>query len=219
MNITQVYLTPDYDTTEDRKYLSQYQNETTYIQLFIEECLRKNKVDMGAFNRLVFSEGGDPDRDFNVVGNNALPVAISKTYSELEALKCEREIHDYYIRKFLEGFYKFDKHYKSSFVSYLNPLLAVKYEGNLNYEKQMASNRVGGYRIQVVGRYERRKYKLLANVYGKKELLKSVPIFECNPDMFIVKYEAHKVDINDHSIVVTNKIRGKTLEREIAEII
>lgn len=219
MNITQVYLTPDYDTTEDRKYLSQYQNETTYIQLFIEECLRKYKIDLGAFNRLVFSEGGDSDRDFNVVGNNALPVAISKTYSEIEALKSEREIHDYYVRKFLEGFYKFDRYYKSSFVSYLKPILVEKYESNLNFERQMASKRIDGHRIQVVGRYERKTFQLLANVYGKKELLKSVPIFECKPDMFIVKYEANKVDINDHSIVVTNKIREKTLEIEIAEII
>ena len=218
MNITQVYLTPDYDTSDNVERVK-YQNETTYIQLFVEECLRNNKVDLGAFNRLVFSEGGDSSKDFNVVGNNALPVAISNTRSELDVLKEERDFHNYYIRKYLEGFKKLDEHYKSTFVSYLEPLLAEKYQSNLSYETQMAAKRIDGHRIQVVGRYDRKSFKLLVNVYAKKELLKSVPIFECEPDMFIVKYDAYKVEINDLNIVVINKIREKTLELEIAEII
>jgi len=218
MNITQVYLTTDYDTS-DNEERARYQNETTYIQLFVEECLRKNKVVLGAFNRLVFSEGGDSTRDFNVVGNNALPVAISDTRGELYTLESERDFHDYYIRKLLEGFQKFDEHFKSTFVSNLKPLISAKYEGGLNYEKQMASKPIDGQRIQVVGSYDRKSFKLLVNVYTKKELLKSIPIFECEPDMFIVKYEAHKVEINDKSIVVINKVREKTLEREIAEFI
>ncbi len=63
MNITQVYLTTDYDTS-DNEERARYQNETTYIQLFVEECLRNNRVDLGAFNRLVFSEGGESYGDF-----------------------------------------------------------------------------------------------------------------------------------------------------------
>ena len=218
MNITQVYLTPDYDTSDNKERV-RYQNETTYIQLFVEECLRKNKVDLGAFNRLVFSEGGDSARDFNVVGNNALPVAISNTRGELDSLESEQDFHDYYIRKLLEGFSKFDEHYKSSFFSYLKPLISAKYESGLNYEQQMASKRIEAHRIQVVGRYDRKSFKLLVNVYAKKELLKSIPIFECEPDMFVVKYEAYKVEINDESIVVINKVRENTLERDIAEFI
>lgn len=218
MNITQVYLTPDYDTSDNEERV-RYQNETTYIQLFVEECLRKNKVDLGAFNRLVFSEGGDSARDFTVIGNNALPVAISNTRGELDKLESERDFHDYYISKLLEGFNKFDEHYKSSLVSYLKPLISAKYESSLNYEKQMASKRIDGHRIQVMGSYDRKSFKLLVNVYAKKALLKSIPIFECEPDMFIVKYNAHKVEINDKSIVVINKVREKTLERKIAEFI
>jgi hypothetical protein len=33
----------------------------------------------------------------------------------------------------------------------------------------------------------------------------------------VVKYEAYKVEINDKSIVVINKVREHTLERDIAE--
>ena len=218
MNITQVYLTLDYDTSENMKR-SSYQNETTYIQLFVEECMRKNKVDLGAFNRLVFSEGGDPSEDFVVVGNNALPVVISDTLEELDELKTNREFHDYYTRKFIEGFQKFDSHYKSSFVSYLRPLLNAKYEKNLYFEKKMAAKRIGSFRIQAVGRYERTSFKLLVNVYHKNELIKSEVVFECEPDMFIVKFEAYKVEITEETISVINKVREITLEREIAEFI
>lgn len=218
MNITQVYLTPDYDTSKNEERVK-YQNETTYIQLFVEECLRKNKVELGKFNRLVFSEGGDSSKDFNVVGNNALPVAISDTRSEIDSLESERDFHNYYIRKLMEGFTKIDAHFKSTFVSYLEPLLAANYKSDLSYEKQMATKRIDRRRVQVIGRYDRKSFKLLVNIYAKKELLKSEAIFECVPDMFIVKYDAYKVEINDQSIVVINRNREKTLEREIAAII
>jgi hypothetical protein len=219
MNITQVYLTPDYDTTQDRDLIGRYQNETTYIQLFIEECLRKNKVDLGAFNRLIFSEGGDLSEDFKVVGNNALPVAIEKTYSELLKFKTELEFHNYFVRKFLEGFDKLDKHYKSSFKKYLKPLIADKFNGNLQYDKKIATKRIEGYRLQVIGRYTRAKFTLNVLVFNKNKMVNSKAIFECEPDMFIVKYHAYKVVVDESSIVVLNKIREKTLEHKVEEFI
>ena len=218
MNITQIYLTLDYDTSENMKR-SRYQNETTYIQLFVEECMRKNKVDLGAFNRLVFSEGGDLSKDFEVLGNNALPVAISDTLEELDALKTDREFHDYYIRKLIEGFQKLDSHYKSSFVVHLKPLLDAKYENDLYFEKKMAAKRIGGFRFQVVGRYKRTSFKLMVNVFHKNDLAKSEVIFECEPDMFVVKFEAYKVEITEENISVINKVLETTLERKVAEFI
>ena len=218
MNITQFYLTLNYDTSkiEDR---AEYQNGTTYIQLFIEECLRKDKVDLGAFNRLVFSEGGDPSKDFAIVGNNALPVAISDTWGKLRSVSSDREAHNYYVGKLLEGFKKFDSHFKSSYVAYLEPLLDAKYESELHFEQKMAAKRIGIDRIQVVGRYYRTSFKLLVNIFSKRDLVRSEVIFECEPNLFAVKYDAHKVEITDSQIHVKNKIHEVTLKQNIEEFI
>lgn len=218
MNITQVYLTPDYASTDVNVRYS-YQIQTNYIQLFIEECLRKNKVDLGAFNRLVFEEGGDTARDFTIVGNSALPVSIEETYSELEALGSDREAHNYFVRKYLEGFRKLDDHYSSTFEAYLEPLINTKYEDDLFYEKKMAGKRTDGLHFQVMGRYSRSTFKLIVNVYEKKNLVKSIPIYDSEPDMFTVKYDVHKVEVTDTVITVINKLREITLELKIAKII
>ncbi len=172
MNITQVYLTPNYDDTEVQ-FRYGYQIKTNYIQLFLEECLRKNKFDLGAFNRLVFSEGGDISRDFNVVGNNALPVAIEKTYSALDSFKTDREAHNYFVSKFLEGFNKLDTHFSTSLASYLKPLIEEKFKNELLYEKKMASKRIDHFRIVVMGRYTMNSFKLIINVFEGKKLVKS----------------------------------------------
>lgn len=218
MNITQVYLTPDYDTS-DNSFRVKYQNDTTYIQLYVEECLRKNKVDIGAFNRLVFSEGGDSKEDFIIVGNNALPVAIDESYDELSTLKSDLEFHNYYVRKFLDGFSKFDAHYESKFKDYLEPLIKDKYKDSLHFDKKMATKRVGHLRLQVVGRFTREKFTLNVFVFNKKEMIKSQVIFECEPDMFIVKFDAYKVEIDDDKVRVINKVDEITLERDLAEFI
>jgi hypothetical protein len=218
MNITQVYLTPNYDDTEVQVRYG-YQIQTNYIQLFLEECLRKNKLDLGAFNRLVFNEGGDASRDFNVVGNNALPVAIEKTYSALESLKTDREIHDYFVSKYLEGFNKLDAHFSSTLALYLEPLIKDKFKNDLRYEKKMASKRVNNLRIVVVGRYTTNSFKLIINVFEGKKIIKSRVAYESEPDMFTVRYDVYKVEITDTEIIVINKIREQTLELKVAEII
>lgn len=218
MNITQVYLTPSYEDT-DVEVRYGYQVQTNYIQLFLEDCLRKNKVDLGAFNRLVFSEGGDESRDFNIVGNNALPVAIEKTYSALDSLKTDRESHDYFVSKFLEGFRKLDAHFTTSLTPYLMPLIEDKYKNDLFYEKKMASKRVGQLRFVAVGRYTKDSFKLIINIFEGKILIKSHIVYESEPDMFTVKYDVYKVVITDVVISVINKTREKTLELKIAEII
>lgn len=218
MNITQVYLTLDYDTSDQDKRV-EYQIGNTYIQLFIEECLRKNKHDFGAFNRLVFSEGGDVAGDFHIVGNSAFDVAVDDTYSKLETLKTNREIHNYYISKFLEGFKKLDSHFKSSFVEYLTPLLEEKYKKELYYEKKIASKVIKGHKVQVDSRYEREFFKLFVNIYHKKQLVKSEIIFQCEPDMFITKYEVNKVFIEEEKITILNKIRETSIEYDLGGVL
>ena len=218
MNITQVYLTPDYDDT-DVKVRYGYQVQTNYIQLFIEDCLRKNKLDLGAFNRLIFSEGGDETKDFDIVGNNALPIAITETYEELDSLNTDREVNNYYVRKFLEGFSKFDVHFSTYFVPLLEPLIVDKYKNDLFYEKKMTSKRLEGFRLQAIGRYSKETFKLIINIYEKKILVNSHVAYESEPDMFTVKYDVHKVEITDTVIIVINKICEQTLVLKIADII
>lgn len=218
MNITQVYLTPAAEL-EDGLFRVKYQNQTTYLQLFIEECLRKNKLSLGKFNRIVFEEGGNGSNDFRVVGNNALPVSLEKSYEELEFHKSDREVHDYFVRKYLEGFRKFDDYYSTSLVKYLAPLLKEKYKDDLFYEKKMAAKRLGVLGLQAVGRYSKESFKLIIKSFEKNLLTKSKVVFECEPDMFIVKYAAYKVVITDTSISIINKICDKTLELQIEEVI
>ena len=218
MNITQVYLTLA-DETKERLFVAKYQNQTTYIQLFIEECLRKNKFNIGAFNRLVFEEGGDECDDFKIVGNNALPVSIEQTYHELDSLLTSRGFHNYFVRKYLEGFRRFDSHFKTTFESYLSPLLDEKYNNELCYEKKMATKRLKNYRLQAIGSYSKDTFKLILNVYEKNKLINSQTVFECEPDMFIVKYDLHKIEISDSVVSVFNKVREKTLEINVSEMI
>jgi len=219
MNITQVYLTVVDKNDRPRDFISEYQNQTTYLQLFFEECLRKHKNDVGAFNRLVFEEGGCSSEDFQVVGNNALPVSIGYTYEELSSLDSNRSIHEYFVRKFLEGFKRFDDHFSTSYVDLLEPLIKEKYQDELYFEKKMATKRIGNLRLQAVGRFSSNSFDLIIKVFDGRSLIKSKVIYQCEPDMFIVRFHAYKVDITEELVSIISKVDEKTLELNIADII
>jgi hypothetical protein len=219
MNITQVYLTPDHASTVDRQLLVKYQSETSYIQLFIEKCLREHKRDVGAFNRLVFSEGGDERKDFSVVGNNAMPISIKKTYEELKPSSTDHDAHNYYVSKFDEGFKKFDSHFRTNFAETLGPLIADQFRSAFVYEYEISRRSVGKTTVAVVGRYSRTRYQLLIRRLYKGEPQKETCVHECSPDFFLVRLRLRKAVISEDHIRVLDKLGKETLSFKTGDFI
>ncbi len=218
MNLTQVYLTPGDKAVEDLSILPAYQNQTTYIQLFIEDSLRKNKTDVGNFNRLVFEEGGDAAEDFHVVGHSAMPISLENTLELLQTLDDERERHNYFVGKFLEGFGKFDKHFHTSLKSYLTPLIAKQFYSDLSYEKKIFAKQFEKIRLQVWSRYTQQSYQVHVRTFHGRAQAASRIIFECEPDLFHTKFHANKVEASKGYIRLINKVREDTAKCRIENV-
>ncbi|MBT6273710.1 MAG: hypothetical protein HOI95_06215 [Chromatiales bacterium] len=211
MNIKHIQLTPDARST-DFVFQMKYEVQTTYIKLFLEACLKRHKVDLGAFNKLVFCEGGDPAEEFQVLANDTLQVALQETFSKLESLQSDQEHHDYFVDKVLEGLRRFDSRFDSSLAQHLEPKMRRHFRGGLFFDRKFARKQISGCRLEVVGRYTRTDFTLSINSHTEGAQPRSTAVYRVLPEEYTVNFDIHRVQINNKSIRVLSKASVTTLE-------
>lgn len=200
MRITQTYIMPQEHSSEPLTR-SKYQLLCNYLSLAISAWLAAKKLDLGAFNRIVFEEGSQ--EDFAVVGNNALVVGIAREFTSFEALQSPEQVHSYFVRKYLEGFARFDEHYGVKLADELREFLSSAFADEYAYQKKLASRAVNGTTYAVYGKYTYDAYHLIVELSSKKlGVIRKETIHSTPPDPFVIRYDVHSVKFDTTGIRV-----------------
>jgi hypothetical protein len=84
---------------------SRYQFLSNYLTLSISGWVKSLKLDLGPFNRIIFEEGSVDD--LSVSGDRAFVVCLVEEFVSLEKLSGEKLVHEYFVKKYMEGFERF----------------------------------------------------------------------------------------------------------------
>ncbi|MCV2883592.1 hypothetical protein OE749_02620 [Aestuariibacter sp. AA17] len=209
MKLSQVYM-----TLEEAKFepllRAKYQLLANYLTLFISDWLKKLKLELGFFNRIVFQEGND--RDMSAVGDKAFRVCVEPEFYSLNQFATEGDVHRYFTTKYLEGFARFDKQFNLNLTADLQAKLENSFTDGLKYDIKAKPKKVGDVTVQALHRYKYDSYTLVVQkINKKKEILDEQVIFTCDPDPFVVHFDVNKVEIDDSKVRVINKVREVTL--------
>jgi len=208
MRITQIYMTPQ-DKSSEPLTRSKYQMLCNYISLPISAWIARKTLDLGKFNRIVFEEG--TEEDFAVVGNNALVVGLAKEFTSLEELQSQPQVHSYFVRKYLEGFRRFDEHFGVELADELGDFLSSYFADEYAYQKKLASRVVNGTTYGVYGKYTYDSYSLVVELSSKKlGVIGKEIIYSAPPDPFVIRYDVHTVKIDTAGIRVLNTAGDET---------
>lgn len=209
MKVTSVYITLADDRYE-AAVRSKYQMISNYLTLHISDWIKAHTLDLGSFNRIIFEEG-DKD-DLSIAGDRAYVVCLSQDFAGFKELNNAHVIHDYFTRKYLEGFAKLDGEFSLNLTAQLSIFLNKIFHGNFEYEILIRSKKNHDYDYQVLGRYRYDQFDLIVRkLDSRNAVLNHEVIFSCLPDPFVVDYDVHQVLINSNSVRVTNKVRDEIL--------
>ncbi len=213
MKITQVYMTLE-ETKFEPLLQAKYQFVANYLTFFISDWVKMLKLDLGFFNRIVFQEGND--RDMSVVGDKAFRVCIEPEFTSIDKLATESDVHQYFTRKYLEGFARFGKQFNLDLTTDLQLQLEHSFTDGYKYETKAKSKKIGDATVQVLHRYRFDSYTLVVQkINKKKEIFDEQIIFTCDPDPFVVHYDVNKVEIDASKVRVINKVREESLIYEL----
>lgn len=200
MRITQTYIMPQ-ERSYDALTASKYQMLCNYLSLPISVWIARKKLDLGKFNRIVFEEG--TREDFAVVGSNALVVGIAKEFTSFEELQSQEQVHCYFLRKYLEGFGRFDQHYGIELADELGAFLGAYFADEYAYQKKLASRVVRGTTHAVYGKYTYDSYGVVVALSSRKQgVISRETIYSAPPDPFVVRYRVHSVEFETTGIRV-----------------
>jgi hypothetical protein len=208
MKITQIYVSPQ-DQSFEPLTRSKYQMLSNYISLAISGWIARKKLEFGQFNRIVFEEG-DQD-DFAVVGNNALVVCIAKEFTSFEELQSQEQVHSYFVRKYLDGFGRFDQHYGVKLADELGNFLGSYFADEYVHQKKLASRVVRGTKYDVYGKYSYESYSVIVAASSKKlGVIGKETIYSLPPDPFVVRNRVHSVKFGTTGIRVLSAAGNET---------
>ncbi len=212
MKITQVGIFAD--RKEDGQLRVQYENKASYITLAISDWLKNQHLDLGEFNRVLFTEAST-DEDFHLVGIRALVVSLTKDFKNLEQFTNAQVTHEYFKQKYIEGFTRFDAHFALHLTPCLINMLNDYFREKLVYEKEMKSKRIQGIKHQVLKQYRYDVFNLILRLLDKNgTVLKETILQSGKPDPFLVYYDINKATIQDDKIQIfgsTGKVESEFL--------
>lgn len=165
---------------------------------------------MGPFNRIIFEEGARDD--LSVAGDRAFIVSLSNEFEGIDYYCNSKVVHEYFVRKYIEGFERFDKHFNIDLANQLRSYLEQSFINGLEYETKAKSKKVGDMTVQAVHRYKYDTYDLVLRLVNKKkDIVKEDVIFTSDPDPFVVHFDVNKIEIDNDKLRVINKVREETL--------
>lgn len=216
MKIIAVYISLDCDHVE-ASIRSQYQILSNYISLLISDWLKQFKLDLGMFNRLIFEEGARDD--LSIAGDRAFVISLNNEFTEIEYYRNAEVVHKYFVRKYIEGFERFDKHFNLGLTDQLRPYLEQHFINGFEYEKKAKSKKIGDVTVQAIHRYKYDTYDLVVRLVNKKKgVVKEDVVFTCDPDPFVVHYDVNKFEIDEKKLRVLNKVGEEVLVYEFTLI-
>lgn len=195
----------------DSTFRARYQFIANYLTLFTSDWLKGLKLDLGFFNRIVFQEGND--KDLSIVGDKAFRVCVKQEFEGFENLSTDERVHNYFVKKYLEGFERIDQKFNLNFTGELRSQIEQQFKNGLKYETKAKVKKVKDVTVQAIHRYKYDKYELVVQIIGKnKKIAKEKVVFECKPDPFVVHFDVNRVEIENNQVRVINKIREETLK-------
>lgn len=192
-----------------------YQNTSMFITLAISDWLRQYKLEIGKANRIIFTEHMGKVLVGVVEGMKFVEVDIDVEFQSLDQFSNEEVTYQYFKRKYIEGFKRFDAHFGLNLSPELEAFLDDYFKKSYVYEKEMKSKRISGLKHQVLKQYKYDVFNLVLRVFDKSGgLLKETILQSGKPDPFLVHYNVNKVNILEDKIEVlgsTGKVENAYL--------
>jgi hypothetical protein len=189
-----------------------YENFASCITLTISDWIKDLKIDLGDFNRILFTEA-DIKSDLKEVGIKAFNVFLAEEFHSLDQFNNAEVTHQYFKRKYVEGFKRFDAHFGLNLTPELETFLNDYFKNGYVYEKEMKSKRINGLKHQVLKQYKFDVFNLVLRVLDKSgAMVKETILQSSKPDPFLVHYNVNKVNILDDKIEVlgsTGKVEAE----------
>jgi hypothetical protein len=217
MNVTKVYIQYDPDSRLSESFHVAYQNAASYITLSICEWLKIQKLCLDKFSRIGFEEVVD-NKDLRVFESVKLfKINLVQDFQSLDQFSNAEVTHQYFKRKYIEGFKRFDAHFGLSLTSELETFLDDYFKNGYVYEKEMKSKRINGLKHQVLKQYKYDLFNLVLRVFHNSgALLKETILQNGKPDPFLVHYNVNKVNILNDKIQVLGST-GKVETEHVIE--
>lgn len=114
---------------------SAYQQVSNYLSIALSEWISPLKLDLGFFNCIIFEEGAE--EDLSVVPDRAFIVALKQDSEGMDRLRTEQLVHEYFSRKYLEGFARFDGHFGTTLSKDARDFLAREFSATCTYSRQL----------------------------------------------------------------------------------
>jgi hypothetical protein len=208
VRITEVFTTLEYDRYHP--FLQAYSRLGEYLSLFISDWIRAKKLDLGKFSRIGFQEGYS-ELDLTIYGTSAF-VICTKIEFPSQRLTQPKDIHDYFVRKYLEGFQRVDDHFKLELTRELQDQFQDHFQhDNYFYEKKKIGKKVGRTKIELVHHYTCESYILIARYFEGARHLADETLYEGVPDPFSVHFHINKIEFESRRVRIINKIGEETL--------
>lgn len=181
-----------------------YSSASSYIVLAVSDWLKKLKLNLGKFNRIVFKEGNIGSEADLKIGFNNFQIGVKHEFVlGVDKVEDSEFVHKYFIRKFLEGFKRFDEHFQLVLTPELEKYLEEYFSSGYRYEKQKVSKRIGKHKYQVIYQYFYNTFNLVLRVVDKAGDVAIEQILESDkPDLILNSYNYYKVTIEDNKVCV-----------------
>lgn len=207
-----------------RKYTTElsvsYNLTSFYLTLNISEWLEAQSLDVGRFNRIVFEEGSR--FDLEVVGDRAFAVRLSESTMDegspfrVGGIGTYGQLHQYFVRKYLEGFKRFDAHFGLALSPKLELFLAGSSAEKYVFEKLAGKYKIDIGSLEMLHRYWPDRYELIARIASANgHPPEERVLLELIPDPFKVHYHVAKIEVEGRRVTITNRTDSGVEVREL----
>jgi hypothetical protein len=187
---------------------TEYQFYHVYLSLFVSDFIKAKKLDLGNFNRLIFQEG-EGQEDLKVAGDKAFCIHIKPEYSK-EVSESPKKIHEYFVKKYLEGFRRVDGYFNVQLAKEIEIQIKEKYISNeLNYIKkiQTKSLKLNQIKFDFFHEFNCYHYKLIVKLSHKNKYIDEMVLLQGYPDPFLVNSEIKSIEMDGSTIKVLDALK------------